>query len=69
MIFRLFSGECIEINKLDYLNDTLYYKKIMKIKSAFAKFKINNTNSTLNNTKNNYSTQLIKNIFGFEIEN
>jgi hypothetical protein len=32
MLFRLKNGQLIEINKLDFKNDVLYYKKIMEIK-------------------------------------
>ena len=37
MIFRTVNGVLIEINKYDFKNDTLYYKKIFEIKSAFSK--------------------------------
>jgi hypothetical protein len=34
MLFRTHKGELIEINKYDYPNDNLYYKKIMEIKKC-----------------------------------
>ena len=37
MLFRTNTGEVIEINKLNFINDKLYYKKIMKIKSPIKK--------------------------------
>lgn len=37
MIFRNANGVLIEINKYDFKNDALYYKKIFEIKSAFSK--------------------------------
>lgn len=39
MIFRTVDGVLIEINKYDFKNDTLYYKKIFEIKRAFSKSK------------------------------
>lgn len=39
MLFRDANGNLLEINKHDYVNDTLYYEKIMKIKIQFAKSK------------------------------
>jgi hypothetical protein len=37
MIFRTANGGLVEINKYDFKNDILYYKKIFEIKSAFSK--------------------------------
>lgn len=37
MIFRTITGELIEINRYDFINDKLYYEKIMKIKEPFIK--------------------------------
>lgn len=34
MIFRRTNGELIEINRIDYINDRLYYEKILEVKSA-----------------------------------
>jgi hypothetical protein len=31
MLFRTISGELIEINKYDFINDYLYYQKLIKI--------------------------------------
>ena len=35
MIFRTIQGNIININKYDFVNDVLYYKKIMEIKQKF----------------------------------
>lgn len=35
MIFRTATGELVEINKYDFINDRLYYEKIMEIKKQF----------------------------------
>jgi len=40
MLFRNMNGQLIEINKNDYVNDILYYQKIIKIKSQIAKSNI-----------------------------
>jgi hypothetical protein len=37
MLFRNISGDIIEINKYDYINDYIYYTKIMEIKETFSK--------------------------------
>jgi len=37
MLFRAENGELIEINRHDYKTDTLYFKKILELKSKFAK--------------------------------
>ena len=37
MIFRTITGELVEINRYDFINDKLYYEKIMKIKEPFVK--------------------------------
>jgi hypothetical protein len=49
MLFRTNKGELIEINKYDFLNDKLYYLKIMEItkpikNSSFAKLEKTFTN-------------------------
>ena len=47
MLFRTVSGELIEINKYDFINDKIYYEKIMKIKNEFTKLE-----KTFENKKN-----------------
>jgi hypothetical protein len=34
MLFRTNKGELIEINKYNFINDTLYFQKIMQIKQS-----------------------------------
>ena len=38
MLFRNIEGKLIEINKKDFINDYLFYKKIMELKIPFSKF-------------------------------
>ena len=66
MIFRDCSGKLIEINKLDFKNDKLFYKKIIEIKDPSLFNDLNNNNSNCNiklngekNNCNNYSNYLI----------
>jgi len=37
MLFRAKNGVLIEINRHDYKTDTMYFQKIMELKSKFAK--------------------------------
>jgi hypothetical protein len=37
MIYRTITGELVEINRYDFINDKMYYEKIMKIKEPFVK--------------------------------
>ena len=37
MIFRNNNGELVELNKYDFKNDLLFYKKIMEMKRSFTK--------------------------------
>ena len=39
MIFRTANGGLVEINKYDFKNDILYYKKIFENKCAFTNSK------------------------------
>ena len=55
MIFRNIDGILIEINKMDYKNDNLYYKKILELKLPFSK--LNQINRSYN-----YSNYLINNV-------
>uniref|UniRef100_A0A6C0EW07 Uncharacterized protein n=1 Tax=viral metagenome TaxID=1070528 RepID=A0A6C0EW07_9ZZZZ len=59
MLFRKHDGTLVEINKCDYANDVIYYKKIMEV--TIGKFTdINDTNAEPNYTaKDSYSTQAI----------
>ena len=59
MIFRNSKGELIEINKYDYMNDMIYYEKIMKLQEEFTKCSTNDKNINKSNTKN----LIIKDLF------
>lgn len=37
MLFRINTGELIEINKYNFSNDKLYYQKIMELKITLSK--------------------------------
>jgi len=37
MIFRTITGKLIEVNRYDFINDKLYYEKILEIKKPFIK--------------------------------
>ena len=37
MLFRTYEGKLIEIKKYDFKNDTLYYEKLLEIKTSFPK--------------------------------
>jgi len=37
MLFRTSTGELIEINRYNYINDKIYYEKIKKLKQEFIK--------------------------------
>jgi len=39
MLFRINTGELIEINKYNFSNDKLYYQKIMDLKKPLTKNK------------------------------
>jgi hypothetical protein len=45
MLFRTNNGELIEINRYNYPNDKLYYKKIMEVKQSFSKSFLSSTKS------------------------
>lgn len=49
MIFRTNTGQLIEINKYNYINDKLYYKKLLEIKQPS---KLDNSEKTFNNKNN-----------------
>jgi hypothetical protein len=47
MLFRTNTGQLIEINKYDFTNDKLYYKKLLELKIATPKLE-----KTFNNKNN-----------------
>jgi hypothetical protein len=53
MLFRDENGNLMEINKHDYVSDTLYYQKILKIKMQFAKSKNEKNQNILKKTFHN----------------
>jgi hypothetical protein len=66
MIFRNADGNLIIINKNDYINDVVYYEKIIKL---YKNKKYNLTQSNTNNTNNNYLTKYSHNIINQLIDN
>lgn len=52
MIFRKYDGQLIEINKRQFVNDTLYYNKMMY-------FKFNFTKETLSHDKKSHTSLII----------
>jgi hypothetical protein len=54
MIFRNITGELVEINRYNFINDKLYYEKIMKIKEPFVK---SISSAKLKKTFNNKNNQ------------
>ena len=53
MIYRTITGELIEINRYDFINDKMYYEKIMKIKEPFVKSISSAKSKKTFNNKNN----------------
>jgi len=51
MLFRSLDGCLIEINKFDFINDKLYYERIMQIYIP-NNVTINTSNNVTNNTTN-----------------
>ena len=41
MLFRKNDGTFVEINRMDYKNDTLYYSKVMELKKNSLSLKLN----------------------------
>ena len=41
MLFRKNDGTFVEINRIDYKNDTLYYSKVMELKKNSLALKLN----------------------------
>jgi len=56
MLYRNADGNLIEINKNDFINDKLYYEKIIELKLYFSKLQ------EKQNVKKKYSTFIINNI-------
>jgi len=57
MLFRDFDGNLIQLNRYDFKNDKLYYKKIMEIKQQSTK----SNKDTNKNEYINYSNYVINN--------
>ena len=63
MLFRKHDGTLVEINKCDYANDVIYYKKIMEVTMGkFTDTDDSNADATKSNytAKDSYSTQAIQ---------
>lgn len=58
MLFRTATGEVVELNKYDFKNDKLYYKKIMEIKNQIIKNQITKSESS---AKSNISKKTFDN--------
>ena len=56
MLFRKHDGTIVEIKKCDYVNDDIYYKKIMEVTIS----KNDNTTNIIYTAKDSYSTQAIQ---------
>lgn len=54
MLYRNSDGKIVEINKNDFMNDKLFYEKIMELKTPFSKLYYEK-----NKVKKNYSTFII----------
>jgi hypothetical protein len=61
MLFRNISGDIIEINKYDYINDYIYYTKIMETKETFSK-----VTKIKNNI--NYSNIIVNSIYNKDLK-
>ena len=48
MIYRNINGDIVVINKMDFKNDKLFYKKIMDIKTPFTKLNKFQNNNDIN---------------------
>jgi hypothetical protein len=53
MLFRTNTGQLMEVKKYDFINDELYYKKIMEIKTPIITNNIDVVFSKLEKTFNN----------------
>ena len=54
MLYRNPDGKLVEINKTNFINDKMFYEKIMELKTPFSKL-----NYETNKPKKNYSTFII----------
>jgi len=58
MLFRTITGEVIEINRYDFINDKLYYAKIIEIKTPFIQLLASaKLKKTFNNKNNQYTNK------------
>ena len=53
MLFRINTGELVEINKYNFSNDKLYYQKIMDLKKPLAKSSTKSIPLIKSSTKSN----------------
>jgi hypothetical protein len=59
MIFRNNNGELVDLNKYDFKNDLVFYKKIMEMKRSFTK--LNKPDEIKKTSKKiNYSNYIIQ---------
>ena len=58
MLFRKHDGTLVEINKCDYANDVIYYKKLMEV--TMGKFTDTGAAKPNYSAKDSYSTQAIQ---------
>jgi len=61
MLFRNVSGDIIEVNKYNYINDYSYYTKIMEIKQSFYFSKVKKIKHNLN-----YSNKIMNSILNYD---
>jgi len=54
MLYRNSEGKFVKINKNDFINDKMFYEKIMELKTPFSKLYYET-----NKPKKNYSTFII----------
>jgi len=57
MLYRNYEGKLVEINKNDFINDKIFYEKLMELKIPFSKL-----HHETNKPKKNYSTFIIDEI-------
>lgn len=53
MLFRKSDGTFVEINRVDYKNDTLYYSKMMELKANLFALKLNTMEAFLQDKSGN----------------
>jgi len=54
MLYRNLEGKLVEINKNDFVNDKMFYEKIIELKTPFSKLQYET-----NKPKKNYSNFII----------